>query len=240
MGYELSNQDDLIIKYLPLVKNVVGRIESKNHNFELDDLISIGVIGLMDALKRYDHRKKVPFEAYATFRIRGAVIDELRKSGPVSRDRMDKLNQYYMVKEELGNKLMHTPSELEICEELGIDEKQLYKLHETVHYLSGVSLESTIFSGDGQYTELIDMLEDGEGISPEEYILKDERKAILIKAIDNLSERERALLNLYYVEELSMKEIGYVLDISIPRVSQIHGKILLKLRELMTPYLEGQ
>lgn len=239
MSYELSNQDDLIIKYLPLVKSVVSRIDSKSHEFDQDDLISIGVIGLMDALKKYDHRKKVPFEAYATFRIRGAVIDELRKAGPVSRDRIDKLNQYYEAKEKLEKELMRSPSEAEICEELDIDERQLSRLHETVHYLSGVSLESVIFSSEGKNTELIDMIEDSQSVSPEEHFVNQEKREVLIRAIDNLDDRERTLLNLYYVEELSMKEIGYILDISIPRVSQIHGRILLKLRELMAPYLEG-
>lgn len=239
MSYELSNQDDLIIKYLPLVKSVVSRIDSKSHEFDQDDLISIGVIGLMDALKKYDYRKKVPFEAYATFRIRGTVIDELRKAGPVSRDRIDKLNQYYEAKEKLEKELMRTPSESEICEELDIDERQLSRLHETVHYLSGVSLESVIFSSEGKNTELIDMIEDSQSVSPEEHFVNQEKREVLIRAIDNLDDRERTLLNFYYVEELSMKEIGYILDISIPRVSQIHGRILLKLRELMAPYLEG-
>lgn len=239
MAYELSNQDDLIIKYLPLVKNIVGRIESKNHDFDEDDLISIGVIGLMDALKKFDHKRKVPFEAYASFRIRGAVIDELRKAGPVSRDRIERLNQYYAAKERLENKLMRTPSELEICEELDISKRQLSSLHETVHYLSGVSLESIVFSTEGNETELIDMIEDSETTSPEEDFMNQERRELLIESIDKLDDRERTLLNLYYVEELSMREIGYILDISIPRVSQIHGKILLKLKDLISPYMEG-
>lgn len=238
MSYELSNQEDLIIKYLPLVKGIVSRIDSKSHDFDFDDLVSIGVIGLMDALKKYDHKKKVPFEAYASFRIRGAVLDELRKAGPVSRDRIDKLNQYYMAKEKLENNLMRTPSETEICEELDIDERQLLKLHETVHYLSGVSLESIVFSSEGKDTELIDVLEDKGSMSPEEHLMDRERKKMLIKAIDQLEDREKTLLNLYYVEELSMKEIGYILDISIPRVSQIHGRTLLKLKNLVRPYLE--
>lgn len=238
MGYQLDNQEDLIIKYLPLVKSVVSRIESKNYNFELEDLINIGVIGLMDAIEKYDHRKKVPFEAYARFRIRGEVIDELRKAGPVSRDRIDRLNEYYETKEKLEKKLKRTVNESEITEELGINERQLSRIHETVHYISGVSLESLIFSDENEETELIDMIENRESISPEENITKQEEAGELIKAIDKLNKRERLLLNLYYVEELSMKEIAYILDISIPRVSQIHGKILLKLKDLLKPYLE--
>lgn len=239
MGYQLDNQEDLIIKYLPLVKNVVSRIESRNHNFEKEDLINIGVIGLIDAIEKYDYRREVPFEAYARFRIRGEIIDELRKAGPVSRDRMDKLNEYYRAKEKLENKFKRSVDESEIIRELGIDRSQLSRIHETVHYISGISLESLILSDEDKETELIDLIEDGESLSPEENITEEEKSQKLIKAIDQLEEREQLLLNLYYVEELSMKEIAYILDISIPRVSQIHGKTLLKLRDLLGPYMEG-
>lgn len=238
MIYELSDQDNLIIKHLPLVKKVVSRIDSKNSIYDLEDLVSIGVIGLMDAIKRYDYRKKVPFEAYASLRIRGAVIDELRKAGPVSRNRIDKLNQYYMAKEKLENQLMRTPSELEICKDMDIDSKELSNIHETVHCLANVSLESIIFSKDGNDTKLMDLIQDEASISPEEYYTNGEKKRILIEAIGKLEDREKTILNLYYVEELSMKEIAYILDISIPRVSQIHGKTLLKLRDLLKPYME--
>lgn len=239
MSYEHSNRDELIIKYLPLVKKVVGRIEVRDSDFDQDDLISVGVIGLMDAISKYDHNKNVPFEAYATLRIRGTVIDELRKSGRVSRDKIAKLNEYYATKENLEKRFMRTPKESEICQELGIDNKQLSKLHETVHYLSRMSLDSVIFSKEGDESQLRDMVKDDDTISPEEEFIKNERKKILMESINKLKDREKTILNLYYVEELSLKEIAYILDISIPRVSQIHGKTLIKLRGLIMPFLEG-
>lgn len=232
MSYAYTENENLIIKHLPLVKRVVSKIDA-GYNFEEDDLINIGVIGLMDAISKYDKSKKVPFEAYATLRIRGAVIDELRRSGPVSRDRMGKLNQYYEAKEELERRNLRSPHEDEIIEEMGIDGKELSKIHETVHYLSNISLETTIFSSDGTDMHLKDLIEDENVESPEDKLLKKERKAMLKKAIGLLNEREQIILNLYYVEELSLKEIAYILDISTPRVSQIHGKILIKLRDLL-------
>lgn len=235
MTYANSNQDNLIIKYLPLVKRIVGRIEVRDSGFDQDDLISVGVIGLMDAISKYDHNKKVPFEAYATLRIRGSIIDELRKSGRVSRDKIAKLNQYYAAKETLEKRLLRTPEELEICAELDINEKQLYKLHETVHYLSNMSLESTIFSSLGNDIQLMDVVADDNAKSPEEEFIENEQRVSLVEAISSLKERERIILNLYYVEELSLKEIAYALDISIPRVSQIHGKILIKMRGILEP-----
>ena len=233
MLYKETDQNELIIEYLPLVKRIVGRINSKNNQYEDDDLINIGVIGLIDALSKYDPKKKVPFEAYASFRIRGTIIDELRKSGPVSRNKIDKLNEYYRAKEELENKLMRTPTEGEICSLLDIDEEDLSKLHETVHYLSSVSLETILFSNDGEGPVFLDILEDDNIKTPEEEFLKAEDKKSLVESIDKLDEREKTILNLYYVEDLTLKEIAYILDISIPRVSQIHGKILLKLKKHM-------
>lgn len=230
MSYSNNDRDNLIIKYLPLVKQVVGRIDIKDNINDHDDLVSVGVIGLMDAIDKFDQSKNVPFEAYATLRIKGSVIDELRKTGRVSRDKIDKLNQYYYTKEKLENKLMRTPDELEICNELGINDKQLSKIHETVHYLGNYSLESTLFTSDGDDFTLLDVIKDDTLVTPLDKMVDEENRDNLIKAIESLQEREQTILNLYYVDELSLKEIGYILNVSIPRVSQIHGKILLKLR----------
>lgn len=233
MLYKGNDQNELIIEYLPLVKRIVGKMNSKNNQYEEDDLINIGVIGLMDALSKFDPKKKVPFEAYASLRIRGTIIDELRKAGPVSRNRIDKLNEYYRAKEDLENKLLRSPKEWEICKALDIKEGELSKLHETVHYLSSVSLEDIIFSQEGEDSNLLHVLEDKTIDTPEEEMIKKENKKSLIQAIERLEKREKIILNLYYVEELTLKEIGHILDISIPRVSQIHGKILLKLKDFM-------
>jgi RNA polymerase sigma factor for flagellar operon FliA len=240
MSYAYSQKDNLIIKYLPLVKKVIARIEVKNNINDQDDLLSIGVLGLMDAIDRYDKSKNVPFEAYASMRIKGTVLDELRKTGVVSRDKIDKLNQYYSTKETLENKLNRTPSESEIAKELGIGNKQLSKIHETVHYLSSYSLESTLLTYDGCNYSLIDIVNDEKSKTPEEIVIKQEQRQVLSKAIDVLNEREKIILNLYYVEELSLKEIAYILDISIPRVSQIHGKILIKLKDRIKSIMEDQ
>ena len=240
MSYAYSQKDNLIIKYLPLVKKVIARIEVKNNINDQDDLLSIGVLGLMDAIDRYDKSKNVPFEAYASMRIKGTVLDELRKTGVVSRDKIDKLNQYYSAKETLENKLNRTPSESEIAKELGIGNKQLSKIHETVHYLSSYSLESTLLTYDGCNYSLIDIVNDEKSKTPEEIVIKQEQRQVLSKAIDVLNEREKIILNLYYVEELSLREIAYILDISIPRVSQIHGKILIKLKDRIKSIMEDQ
>lgn len=237
MIYDSSTQEELIIKYLPLVKKIAGDINIRNREYEEGDLINIGVIGLMDALKRYDSSKRVPFEAYASMRIRGSIIDQLRRTGRVSRERIAKLNEYYTAKEKLEYQFQRTPNESEIQKELGIDKNDLSKLHETVHHLSNTSLDSVIFSDKDNEIELIDTIEDENSISPEEEFLGKEKRGLLEIAIDGLNARERLILELYYVQDLTLKEIGYILNVSVPRVSQLHGRALMKLRKTMSPIM---
>lgn len=226
-----KNLDELIVQYIPLVKRIVGRMDTRNREYDEDDLFSIGIIGLIDALKKYDDKKGTSFETYAYIRVKGAIIDELRKLGKVSRNRIDKLNSYYREKEKLEIEFMRTPTESEICESMNLEKNELFEIHETVNDLSHVSLESVLFpSEDGDFG-IIDILEDEKAISPQEELMKEEQTELLTRAIESLDEREKIILNLYYVEELTLKEIGHILDISIPRVSQINSKILLTLRE---------
>lgn len=230
MVYKEEQLDDLIIEYIPLVKRIVGKIDTRNREYDEDDLFSIGVIGLIDALKKFDDKKGTAFETYANIRIRGAIVDELRKLGKVSRNRMDKLNSYYKEKEKLESSLRRTPTETEICKSMGLEKEDLFKIHETVNDLSYISLENTLFPQEDGEFGIIDLIEDREAPSPQEQMIKEEQSQALALAIEGLEEREKILLNLYYVEELTLKEISHVLDISIPRVSQIHGRILLNLR----------
>ena len=222
-----------IVKYLPLVKKVANRIEVKSYDYDKDDLYNIGVIGLMDAIKKFDRKKQVPFESYAYIRIRGAIIDEVRKTSRVSRSRMTNLNDYYRAKERLEKINLSSPTEKEICQELNIDEKELAKIHETVHYLANISLEDTLFNEDGDALELKDIVVDEQIMPFDDSLLNTEKKTALHFAISQLAEREQIILNLYYIEELTLKEIAEVLDVSVPRVSQLHGKILIKLKTLI-------
>lgn len=235
--YEVDYEQE-IVKYLPFVKRVVSRIDIKTTEYDKDDLFNIGVIGLMDALKKFDPAKKVSFESYAYIRIKGAVIDEVRKTSRVSRTRMTNLDHFYKAKEKIEREKMRAATDNEICAELGINGKQLSKIHETVHYLANLSLDDTIFTNQGETLELKDVVEDNKTIPIDQLLLDEEKKAALYRGIQKLPERDQIILNLYYVEELTLKEIGEVLDISVPRVSQIHGKILIKLKKLIEDDLE--
>ncbi|HCM88649.1 MULTISPECIES: FliA/WhiG family RNA polymerase sigma factor [Vagococcus] len=230
--YEVDYEAE-IVKHLPFVRRVVNRIDIKSAEYDKDDLFNIGVIGLMDALKKFDVNKKVSFESYAYIRIRGAVIDEIRKTSRVSRSRMGHLDSFYKAKEKIEREKMTTATDKEICEELNINTKQLSKIHETIHYLANISLDDTIFTIQGETLELKDMIEDTDSIPIDKMMIDDEKKQALRKAVALLKEREQIILNLYYTEELTLKEIAEILEISVPRVSQLHGKTLIKLKKIV-------
>ncbi|HKL10415.1 MAG TPA: FliA/WhiG family RNA polymerase sigma factor [Clostridia bacterium] len=226
-----SKREEDILRYLPLVQSVVDRMGIRNkQNMERDDLVNMGIIGLMDAMSKYDASQKIPFEHYAKWRIRGTILDELRKNGLVSRDRMGKVNRLYDAVKNLQQQLLREPSDDEIRSYLGIGIEKLHEIYQTVHFLSQYSLEGALFKGDQQEYSLKDILVDEKAEDPVESFEKDEKSFMLTNAIKGLKEREKLILNLYYFEELPLKDIAVILGVSISRVSQIHGKSLIKLR----------
>lgn len=225
--------DQELLKYLPLVEKAARNVKVKSTEYDREDLVNIGFIGLLDAFEKYDASKNVPFENYAYIRIKGSIIDEVRKNAKVPRSQMDRLNNYYKTKELLEQELQRKPTEQEICTELGINQKQLKALHQTVHILSNTSLDEVLFDDDSNGATRLDFVEDENTLSTEELLLQKEQKEYLQQAITKLSKREQTILQLYYEEELPLKDIAYVFDISVPRVSQIHGKTLMVLKELI-------
>lgn len=230
--YSVSREDE-IIKYLPLVERVVNRIGIKSQEYESGDLFNIGVIGLMDAIHKFDASKKVPFESYAAIRIRGAIIDEVRKNSKLSRYKMAHVNAYYKAKQELEQSLKREATDNEICSEMNITTTQLADIFNSIHYLASISLEDTLYSQEDDGIELKETIRDASVKSADDLLLDEEHKGALQNSIEQLTEREQILLSLYYKEELTLREIAEVLEVSIARVSQIHGKTIAKLKKLI-------
>ena len=230
--YSVSREDE-IIKYLPLVERVVNRIGIKSQEYESGDLFNIGVIGLMDAIHKFDASKKVPFEIYAAIRIRGAIIDEVRKNSKLSRYKMAHVNAYYKAKQELEQSLKREATDNEICSEMNITTAQLADIFNSIHYLASISLEDTLYSQEDDGIELKETIRDASVKSADDLLLDEEHKGALQNSIEQLTEREQILLSLYYKEELTLREIAEVLEVSIARVSQIHGKTIAKLKKLI-------
>ncbi len=228
---DVDVREEIIKKNIPLVKYIASKvIVGKNKYVEYDDLISYGMIGLMDAINKYDDTKGMKFSTYAAIRINGSIIDEIRKSSPISKRAIDKLNRYNKVVEELQNKLYREPRDIEVAERMGISLKELTDIQGYVNYISMMSLETILF-GDDEEMSLINSIEDTKSPSPQKTLEEKEMLEYLRRALDNLKERDRLILNLYYYEKLTLKQIGSVLEVSESRVCQLHSRAILNLRK---------
>lgn len=218
-----------ILKHLPLVHQCVSKLNYNRPGFDRDDLFQVGVLGLMNAVDRFQPSLGVPFEYYAGIRIRGSITDALRKAGHLSKEKVSALMSFYQKKSDLEQQMLRTVSDQELSEHLGLSEKSMSDLYQTMMILPAVSLDEILFE-DGQSPSLKERLLDPDVVSPEDALIQQSLNDALNQALTLLGEREQLLLQLYYLESLSFKEIAAVLEVSVPRVSQIHARALMALR----------
>ena len=232
---DINVRNQIILKYVYLVKHVVNRMwGSYSHLKQMEDLVSCGVIGLMDAIERYDLARGVKFETYAYFRIRGEIIDQIRKSDWVPKSiRMQakKIEQTMIL---LEDKLGKQPSDQEIADHMSIRIEDIQKIMGQSHSLSVVSLDEHLLDSTSSSALVADKTE-----SPERLAADNEMREVLSKAIETLTDKEKIVLSLYYFEELNLKEIGAVLGVSESRVSQIHTKALLRMKNKLVRHKES-
>ncbi|PRR75142.1 FliA/WhiG family RNA polymerase sigma factor [Clostridium thermopalmarium] len=227
-------REQIVKRYIPLVKYIASRvIIGKSKYIEFEDLLSYGMVGLMDALNKFDESKGMKFSTYASIRIRGSMIDEIRKNSPISKGAMDKLNRYNTAIELLQKKNLKDPSNIEIAEELGITVEEVGEIENFINYISVVSLEDLIFSEDDDMS-LMGTIEDKKSPNPENALEEQEKIEYLTKALEMLNEKDRTVLSLYYYEGMTLKEIGKVLGVSESRVCQLHSRAIIHLRKMMS------
>ena len=230
---DVDGKEQIIQEYIPLVKYIASRVMfGKNKYMEYEDLVSYGLIGLMDALSKFDNTKGMKFSSYASIRIKGSMIDELRKNRPISKGAMDKLNKYNKAIDNLQMHLLREPTNVEIAKYMEISLNEVAEIENYINYISMVSLENVIFSED-EDVNLIGIIEDKNSPSPEAHLQDKEQLEILTQAISLLKEKDRTILNLYYYEGFTLKEIGTVLSVSESRVCQLHSRSISNLRECM-------
>jgi RNA polymerase sigma factor for flagellar operon FliA len=225
---ELRNR--LVEIYLPLVKYNGERIWARlPDGVELDDLISAGVFGLMDAIDAFDLSRGVKFETYCVPRIRGAMLDELRTMDWVPRLVRSKASKLNEAMKNLEARLGRSPDEIELAEELGITVPELEKMMLDANAVNLISLNKKWYETDS-YKDIreIDILEDKKGEDPTRRVQKNDLMRLVTKG---LNRNERLIIILYYYEELTMKEIGATLDLSESRVSQMHSSIMQRLQD---------
>lgn len=229
-GEEVRNE--LLESYLPLVKKVVGSLQVRlPDGMEEEDLIGYGVLGLLEAIKRFDSLRGTKFETYASSRIRGTILDELRRQGWVPRSVMEQVKQVQEAAEKLEQELQREVTCADIAGALNIPVKQVAEILEQVNFMSIIHLEELLTAEDSKL-QVLDTVQSREPF-PEQQVIEKDLKERLKEALVQLPERERLLLSLYYYEELTLKEIGEVMGISESRVSQIHSRALLRLRKIL-------
>lgn len=227
-------REEIIEKYIPLVKYIASRvILGKTRHIEFEDLVSYGIVGLIDAINKFDSSKGMKFSSYASIRIKGAMIDELRRNSPISKGAMDKLNRYNAAIDSLQIKLMREPSSEEIAEELNITLNEIAEIENYINYLSIVSLEELIYSEDDDIP-LIGTIRDEKSPSPERNLEEKEELKFLERAMESLNEKDKLVLSLYYYEGLTLKQIGAILHVSESRVCQLHTRSIINLRKSLT------
>lgn len=228
-GVELS-REEIVHKYLHLVKYVAGRISvSLPPNVEISDLINDGVLGLLDAIEKYDDARGVKFETYAITRINGAILDALRALDWVPRAVRQRGRELERAHQELEARFGRAPTEEELAEHMGLTPKELAQLVQRVRGSAVVSLEESLPSDKGHEISLADTLRDDSGDVVGE-IEQRELREELVEAVDDLPAQERRVIRLYYFEGKTLKDIKEVLGVSESRVSQIHAQAVIRLR----------
>ena len=230
-----ETREKLILEYAPLVKLVAGRLSMYlGYNVEYDDLVSYGVFGLIDAIDKFDSMKAVKFETYASLRIRGAILDQIRKMDWIPRTIRQKQKKIDAAMKEIELSKGRAATDEEIAESLGISNDDYLDWQSQMKITGVVSLNEFMESGSEVPAEQRNQHR-FEG--PEEVVEKAELKKMLEQALELLTEKEKKVILLYYYEELTLKEISNILEVSESRISQLHTRALQKMKSKMGSYM---
>jgi RNA polymerase sigma factor for flagellar operon FliA len=234
-------RETFIKQYAPLVKYVAGKVAvGMPNNVEFDDLVGYGVFGLIDAIDKYDPDKNVKFKTYAVTRIRGAIFDELRLIDFVPRSVRQKTREIETTISSLEAQLGRTATDVEIASAMGMDEAEYMKVIQKISGTSIISLNDLWYSGDdNDKVSIGDSIESPSSLNPDVMVVNDEIRRVIVEAINELPDKEKKILVLYYYEDLTLKDIGRVLQVTESRVSQLHTKAVLHLRSKLTNIRKG-
>lgn len=237
-GVDGKLRDQLIMDYAPLIRFVAQRIAARlPSNIDIDDLISAGVIGLMDAIEKYDPSRDNKFKTYAEFRIRGAILDELRSQDWVPRSVRDKAKKIEKTYAELEQKLGRAVTDEELSAALGIQLDEYYDMVSKVKAVTLLSIDELSGPNQQDRKSLLECLENVSSKNPFTQLKSKGIRDLLVKHIDELPEKQKLVLSLYYYEDLNLKEIGRILEVTESRVSQLHTQAVEKLRSKLKPIL---
>lgn len=232
-----ETREKIILEYAPLVKVVAGRLSMYlGYNVEYEDLVSYGIFGLIDAIDKFDCFKEVKFETYASLRIRGAILDQIRKMDWIPRTIRQKQKKIENVIREIEQSTGHAASDEEIAKGLGISEDEYMDWQSQMKITGLVSLNEYMEQGS-DVSQDYGRATTSRFEAPEERVEKKELTKVLGEALDLLTDKEKKVITLYYYEELTLKEISNILEVTESRVSQLHTRALQKMKVKMGKYM---
>jgi len=236
------NREAFVMEYAPMVKHIANRLSARlPAGFQVDDLIQAGMIGLLEAIERFDAKREVKFKTFAEFRVRGAMLDDLRSKDWIPRSVRENCTKLENAYTKLRANNIDHPSDKQLAIQLDVKPKELPALLNKSKPIPLLSLENLgSLAGSDDQMNVLETLSNPEEKNPVENLIGEEAQDLVRNAIDKLPEKEKLVLSLYYNEELNLKEIGAVLDISESRVSQIRTKAIAMLRSYMKSYIEDQ
>jgi RNA polymerase sigma factor for flagellar operon FliA len=234
-------REAFIKQYAPLVRYVAGKVAmGLPQNVDYDDLVGFGVFGLIDAIDKFDPAKHVKFKTYAVTRIRGAIFDELRAIDWVPRSVRQKSREVEEAIMNLESKLGRQVSDREVADELGVSEDDFNDTMLKISGTSVLSLNDVWYTGDeNDKVSIVESIESPVALNPDAIVERDAIKRVIVEALSELPDKEKKVLVLYYYEDLTLKEIGKVLDVTESRVSQLHTKAILRLRSRLMNARKG-
>jgi len=223
---DMEAKNELLLNYGYLVKWIVRRMMPKYNNYnEYDDLVSCGMLGLIDAVDKFELKHEVKFETYAVSRIRGEILDYMRSQDWASPSLRKKISAITSAYETFENQNPGQPADQAVADSLGMQVDQVQKILTQTHMFNLVNFEDALSSGNPEAE-----IRNHEENTPEDELLEKEKKRLLAETIDSLPEKERLVISLYYYDGLLLKEIAEILKVTESRVSQIHSKVLAKMR----------
>lgn len=233
-------KDEIVIEYAPLIRYIAQKIAARlPSNIELDDLISCGVIGLMDAIEKFDPTRDNKFKTYAEFRIRGSILDELRAQDWVPRSIREKAKLLERTYKKLESSLGRAATDEEMCKALDISQDQFHSLLNQAKSVSLLNIDDSSSFNRGDKKLLSGIVQEGQLNNPFYAVSYKNMQDKIKEGIKALPEKQRLVLSLYYFEDLNLKDIGQVLDVTESRVSQLHTQAITKLRMRLKTVFES-
>jgi RNA polymerase sigma factor for flagellar operon FliA len=225
----IEAREELIKAYTPLVRYVSGRLLiGLPRHLSHDDLVGYGIIGLIDAIEKFDYHRGLQFETYASWRIKGSILDAIRKGDWVPRSVREKAKKIENAYLALEQEHLRSIADEEVCVYLGVSLTEYYKMLQETAITTLLSLDEPL--GEDEHETRLSVLVDPNGRLPEDKVDSEFLKETLAKAIDRLTPKERTVVSLFYYEELSLSEVAEVMELSPSRISQLHSKAILRLR----------